>query len=228
MSRRSKVSLAIGVIVFLATMGIYAVIHPMIFPSAIVGLCFLLYAEVVFFGGFVLIDFWSRKSSKLMLWPGIGVPLSIYAVIVFISSFVFINAHTTNLQGFWILQIVLFVIAAAICLIVGSFSIGAKEKEEKVLNAERTVQYTIDQLLLIKEQTDKKADIDKLIDGLRFSDVSVAVDADVEICDAIAALQSIVQSTETDGDEFSRAVQSIEFLIKKRKLQANASKQGGI
>ena len=228
MSRRSKISFIIGGIVFLATIAIYAIIHPAAVPSAILGLAFLLYAEIVFFGGFVLIDFLSIKSSKLLLWPGIGVPLGIYAVVVFLSSLVFINAHTAAVQGFWVLQIVLLVIAAGICFISGSIAIGAKKRDEKTLESGRTVQHAVEQLLLIKEQTDEKAVLDKLIDGLRFSDTSVTVDADEEIGDAIAALQNLVQPAELGGDEYSKTVKSIEFLIQKRKLQTRVAKQGGM
>lgn len=228
MSKRSKISLMIGGVAFLATIAIYAIIHPIVSPSTILGLCFLVYAEIVLFGGSVLIDFWSRRSSKLLLWSGVGVSLGIYAVVVFISSLVLINAHTVTVQGFLVLQIVLFVIVAAICLTIGSFSVRAKKQDEKTLEAGRTVQYAIDRLMLIKEQTDQKADVDKLIDGLRFSDTSVIVDADVELSDAITALQSLVASEGTDGDEFSKTVQSIESLIKKRNMQTRASKQGSI
>lgn len=228
MSKRSKASLIIGGLVLLASIVIYAIIRPPVFPSTIVGLGFLLYSEVVLFGGFLLMDFCGMKSSKLLLWSGAGVSLGIYAFVVFISSLVFINAHTAAVQGFWVFQIVLLAAALVICFIIGSFSIGAKERDEKTLEAGRTVQYAIDQLTLVKEQTDKKTAVDKLIDGLRFSDTSVTVDADVEINDTIMDLQKLVQSEEMDEDGFLKTVQSIEFLIKKRNLQTRVSKQGSI
>ena len=62
----------------------------------------------------------------------------------------------------------LLVIAAGICFISGSIAIGAKKRDEKTLESGRTVQHAVEQLLLIKEQTDEKAVLDKLIDGLRF------------------------------------------------------------
>lgn len=228
MGRRSKILLITGGVVFLATIAIYSIIHPSVFPSTVLGLCFLIYAEIVFFGGLALIDFFSRKSSGLLLWSGAGVPIGIYAVVVFLSSLVFISTQTIAIQGFLVLQIVLLVIAAAICLVTGSLSIGAKKRDEKELEAGRTVQYAIDRLMLIREQTDKKADVDRLIDGLRFSDTSVTVDADAELGDAIAALQSPAAAEETGEDEFSKALQGIEFLIKRRNLQTRVSKQGGI
>ena len=228
MSRRSKISLIVGGIVLLATIAIYAVIRPTVFPSTIWGLCFLIYAEIVFFGGFVLVDLWSRKSSKILTWSGIGVPLSIYAAIVFVSSLVFMGTHTEVVQGFFVLQIILLVAAAVICIIIGSFSAGAKKRDESVLKAERTVQRAIDQLTLIREQTDKKAEIDKLIGGLRFSDTSATVDADADLRGAITALQSIVTAEKTSEDEFSSAIQNIELLIRKRNMQTRISKQGSI
>lgn len=228
MSKRSKISMIIGGIVSLASVVIYAIVRPSAFPSSILGLYFLLYSEIVLFGGFVLIDLLTNKTSNLLLWSGVGVPLGIYAVVVFISSLVFMAIHTIAVQNFLILQIVLFVLTAAICLIIGNFSARAKRQDEKTLEAERTVQYAIDQLTLIKERTDKKSDVNRLIEGLRSSDASVTVDSDVEISEAIDVLDNLIQSDDASEEEFSNAIKSIEFFIKKRNLQTRASKLGGI
>lgn len=228
MRERSKISLIIGGIILLASIVIYAIGRPPVSASSILGLCFLLYSEIVLFGGFALIDLRAKKSSKLLIWSGVGVSLGLYAFVVFISSLVFMAIHAIPVQSFLILQIVLLVVTAMVCLIIGSFSAGAKRRDEKTLEAGRTVQYAIDQLTLIKERTDKKSDINKLIEGLRFSDTSVTVDSDAEISDAIDVLDNLTRSDDVSEEDFSDAVKNIELFIKKRKLQTRVSKQGGI
>lgn len=228
MSRQSKISLSIGGIAFFATIAIYGIIRPTVFPSTTLGLCFLLYSEAVLFGGFTLIDRWSEKSSTLLTWSGIGVPVGIYGIVVFLSSLMFMGAHTAVVKGFLTLQIILLVAILTICLIIGSFSLRIRSEEGKIHEAGRTIQYAIDQLTQIKEQTDRKEDVDKLIEGLRFSDTSVTVDLDKKLSGAITTLRGLTASEDASKDEFSKAAQEIGILIKERSLQAKALKQGGI
>ena len=84
------------------------------------------------------------------------------------------------------------------------------------------------QLRLIKENSDCKDAIDKLIEGIKYSDTSIMVDADVEISDAITDLEQMVNSDEKNEATINSAIEKIEFLIKKRKLQTKNAKQGGI
>lgn len=228
MNKWSKVSLIIGAVVLIASITVFVIIHPVIAPSTILGLCFLLYSEVVLFGGFVLVDMLSARASKLLLWSGVGTSIGIYGAIVFISSLIFMVTKTAHVQTFLVLQIILLVIVLAICLIVGNFSVNVKEKDNKVLRAGASLQYILDQLMLIKERTIRKADIDRLTEAISYADTSVAVDADVEIADAIARLEEIVNTDDFDSEGFDKTVQNIEFLIKKRTLQARAAKQGSI
>lgn len=228
MRNRPKISLVLGSIVLVASIVIYIITPSTPFPSSILGFCFLLYSEMVLFGGFALIDLWPGKYSKLLLWSGVGVCFGLYAAAVFLSSLIFMIVHTIAIQSFLIVQIVLFIAAAAICLIIVNFSERAKRSEQKVLEAEYTVQHAIDQLILIREYADKKSDVDKLIEDLRFSDTSVTVDSDDEIIDAITSLKRIVQSDDPDEDAFSNAIEEIAFFIKKRGLQTRFAKQGGI
>lgn len=228
MNKRSKVTLIIGAIVFVSSIAVFAVIHPRVFPSTILGLCFLLYSEVVLFGGFVLVDMLSARASKLLLWSGVGTTIDVYGVIVFISSLIHMTTKTSLIQGFLILQIVLLVIVLAVCLIIWNFSLGMRRNDSKVLQVGATLQYILDQLVLIKEKTSNKAEIDRLIEAVQYSDTSVTVDADIEINDAITHLDDLTSADELDNAEFENTVQNIEFLIKKRNLQAKATKRGGV
>lgn len=228
MNRRSIIAIISGVIILAATFATFKLIDPEIYTSTKIGLGFLMYAEAVLFGGFALADTFGENASKPLVWSGIGIPVSLYAGIVFISSLIYMLVKTESTKGFLVLQVILFAAVLVICLIVGNISVSVKEKDSQVLRAVASLTYILDQLRLIREQVDEKAKIDKLIDDLRYSDVSVSVDADVELDGAVSVLQGIVGKGICSGDDFEKAVQSVEFLIKKRNFQARASKQGGI
>ena len=104
---------------------------------------------------------------------------------------------------------------------------GRFERDQKVFQADTMVNSFADELELIRELSTKKNEIDKLIEGIRYSDTSVMVDADVEINDAINHLEEIVRTESTDETEFDHTVKSIQFLIKKRNLQTRKETCGG-
>lgn len=228
MNGKSKISAILGVVVLVATIVIFAISRPVMFPATILGFCFLVYSEIVFFGDFILLEYLAKKSSEILTRVGVGIPIAIYAAVVFISSLIYMNIHILAFRGFLILQILLFVAVVIVAYIIGAFSSSARYKDAKVLQADLMVRGFAEELLLIKEQTEKKAEIDKLIESIRFSDTSVMVDADVELNDTISNLGNVVKAEEFDESEFDKAVKDIEFMIKKRNLQTKNAKQGGI
>lgn len=228
MSRKSKVSLTIGAVVMVATIAIFVAIHPMIFPSTILGLCFALYSEVVLFGGFVLVDMLSRRTSTLLSWSGVGVTVGIYGGIVFASSILLMLIRTTHVSWFAILQIVIFVVAFAVILVIASFSARTRERDSKTLLAGAMIQNFRDRLVLLAERTGDGSEMRRLAEELRYVDSSVSVDADVEIDRVISHWESIADTEEIDDEECGKAIKDLDFLIKKRNLQAKALKQGSI
>lgn len=228
MNGRAKISIIIGTIVLAATCMIFVIAGVGIYPSTVLGMLFLLYSEVVFFGGFVLVEYLADKSSQIMTRAGVGIPIEVYAVIVFLSSLIYINFLNSYTRVFLIFQVILLVIISVLVLVTANVSMTAKERDTEILQADLTIQGFIDRLVLIKELIDKKADIDKLIDEIRYSDKSATVDADKELNDAILDLENLVQTREFDMPEFEKQVKEIGVLITKRKQQVKNLKQGGI
>ncbi len=228
MNGRSKVSAIIGAVVMVATIVIFAISRPVIFPATILGFCFLLYSELVLFGGFIFVENLTKKWSEMLTRIGIGIPILIYAIVVFLTSLIYINIHISLVRGFIILQILLFVAVAIIIAIMIGFLISEKSKDIKVLQANSIIGSFADELRLIREQTDKKFEIDKLIESIKFTDTSIIVDADVELKNAISNLENIIKSEKVNEIIFEQEVKNIEFLIKKRNLQTKKVKQGSI
>ena len=201
-------------------------LHPALDRVVILGLCFMLYSEVAFFGGLALMDVWAERSGKHLHWSGVVVSLGVYAIGAFALSFLFVWVHTMPIHTFLMFQIVLFVVAVEACLILGGFSAVAKTWDEKTMVTGHAVQYATDRLELIREHTDQKAAVDKLIGALSRSDASITVDADGEISDAITKLHTLVEAKAPKKEDISKAVKKIESLIKKRNQQARAARQG--
>ncbi len=228
MNARVKISTIIGIVVVLATILIFAIAHPFIFPSTILGFVFLLYSEIIFFAGFAFVEYWAQKSSPIMTRAGIGVPIGIYAIAVFVSSIIYMNLHIILYRGFLVIQILMLVAVAAITLVMTLASKNRAVKDSKVLQADAMVRGFADELTLIRSKTDKKASIDKVIDAVKYSDTSVMVAVDAELNDAIEELKEIVCDAEFDERQFYKTVEAIEFLVKKRNVQTrNAKQQGG-
>lgn len=228
MNGRAKISIIIGTIVLVATCMIFVIAGVEIYPSTVLGMLFLLYSEAVFFGGFVIVEYLADKSSQIMTRTGVGIPVEVYAVIVFLSSLIYINFFDSYIRVFLIFQVILLVITAGIALVAANISKTTTERDKEILQADLKIQGFIDRLVLIKQLIDKKADIDKLIDEIKYSDKSAAVDADKELDGAILNLENLVQTKEFDMQEFNKQVNEIGILITKRKQQVKNLKQGGI
>lgn len=228
MNKKSKLSLVLGLIVILASVAIFSISRPLVMPSTIIGFVFLLFSEVVFFGGISLVEYLAGKSSGILTRAGVGLTIEIYAIVVFITSLVYMNMHLLFFRGFLILQILLIVFAIIIASILAAFSKSAYVKDSKVLNANAMCKNFESELLLIKEKVEDKDSIDKLIEGIKYSDTSSMCDADVEIDEKLKELNSIVASEELEENDFEKVVKDIDFLIKKRNLQIKNMKQGGI
>lgn len=228
MNRRIGITSIIGVVVIFATVAIYALVQPVVYPCTILGFSFLIYGELVLFGGYSIVEYLAGRSSQIMMRTGVGIPVASYALAVIVTSFVYMNSHSIFIRVFLILQIVMAALTAILVVIFVGISKGRYERDAKVLHADAMVHGFVDELELIRELSINKSEIDKLIEGIRYSDTSVMVDADVELNDEISRLEEIVRSEASDNTEFDRTVKNIQFLIKKRNLQTRNGKHGGI
>lgn len=228
MNSRTKISTIIGSAVLLATILIFVLVHPVIFPSTVLGLVFLLYSEIVFFGGMVLVEYWASKFSNIMTRAGMGITIGTYAIIVFITSIIYMCIHIIAYRGFLILQIFLLVCVVAICIVFAVASKNRARNDSKVLKTDAMIRNFVDDLELVREQTDKKASVDKLVEALKYSDSSTMVNTDVELDGAILELKNTVSVEKIDELKFDENINKIEFLIKKRNLQTRSEKRGGI
>jgi hypothetical protein len=228
MNSRTKISSIIGIVVLVATVLIYVIAEPVWYPCTGLGFGFMLYGEIILFAGIAVIEYWAQRSSGLMTRAGMGVAIEGYAILVIVSSFVYMTSQSYFVRGFLILQILLFVAAFVAAFVIANASKGRRERDTRVLQADATIKDFENRLILIRENTERKKDIDRLIDGVKYSDTSVNVDADVQLHDSIGNLENMIGSDTVSDEELTAVIDEIEFLIKKRNLQTRVAKQGGI
>lgn len=228
MNGRVKILTITGIVVMLATVLIFVFARPILFPGAILGVAFLLYSEIVFFGGLAFVERWSRRASGIIARAGMGITIGIYAIAVFFSSLIYMNLHFVLFRGFLILQTLLLACAATISVIFAAVSKSRFARDSKVLAADAMVRRFVDELTLIQDMSGSQAGVGKLVEAMKYSDASSVADADVEIEEVIAELKAAASAEERDEVKFNKNVEKIEFLIKKRNLQIRSAKQGGI
>ncbi len=228
MKNRVGVISIIGALILFITVVIFILSHPVIFPSTIIGFAFLLYSEIVFFGGGVLIEYFSAKSSGIITRVGLGMTIGIYAIIVFISSLIFMNLHLVYYSGFIIGQSLLFVCVITVGLVISVISRNRYLRDSKILKSKAMMRTVVDELNLIKEKSNNKALVDQLIESIKYSDTSSMTDIEFKIDEAIKQLKSIVSAVPIDDRQFSKEVETIDDLIKNRNIKLNQLKQGGL
>ncbi|MCR5254317.1 MAG: hypothetical protein K6D96_00165 [Acetatifactor sp.] len=225
---RLKTATTIGCVCILATIIIFALFHPVIRLSTIVAFIFMLYAEIVFFGGFLFVEILAKRTSGILSRAGVGVTIAGYSIVVFLSSLLYLLHGSFFVRRFLILQIFFFVVAFAIVAILASFANSAETSDCKILQADAMINNFITELSLIREKVKDKSLIDKLIESIRFSDSSVVVDCDIEIEEKISQLKKIVADEQIESEEYKKLIEEIEILIKKRNIQTKNMKQGGV
>lgn len=228
MNKKIKLSLTLGLIVIIATALVVTFARPIFSLTTIVSFFFLIYSEIVFFCGFILVEFLAEKYSKIIIRFELGLLFSIYSLIVFISSLIYMNTHILRMRGFMISQILLLVVMIIIALLIATFSKLVKTSDGRVLQANAMCKNFESELILIQEKAPDSINIHCLIEGIKYSDMSLMADADVEIDEKISTLKELVLSDKIVEETISNIVEEINFLIKKRNLQVKNKRQSGL
>lgn len=194
--------------------------------SEILGFGFMIYAELVVFGGLIAIECIANKNSQIMIRSGLGGTLTLYGIITFSIAFVYMCLKTDGVKFFLIIQILLFAVASALLIAFYVTSQSIKKSDDKILNAVARVSDMIDDLSLLKTQGRYGKQLDKLIEDLKYSDTSSSVDVDDEIEMKIAKLE--LEFAKEENSEIDGVIEEIAALIKKRKVQVRNKKIGGI
>lgn len=228
-NRRSRIFFYIGIIAVIGTVLIFALSgRGIILPHSWLGFLFLVYSEIIFFSGMIAIEHFADKSEKILLRIGCGSVIVIYSLLTFASSLVFTNLPIVNIRLFFMIQILLAVLAVIPLFIFIATSKSVKQVNDGTLSASSRMKHMTDRFMLLKANRQLENEINKLAEDLKFSDISVSVEADDEIEEALTKLEKACSKTDKDIEFITDLIEDTALKIKKRTIQVKSKKAGGL
>jgi hypothetical protein len=195
---------------------------------------FVIGAEIVLFGGLLLIESLSRFTSQVILRTVCGLTFGIGSLASIIVSCIYIGRDIDSLRGFYLWQLIIWVIAI-IVLTIGYFTASSvNDSDSKTMNAVMTVTLVVNQLTSLSEdnRNAKYAEqLKKIAEELRYSDTSSIVFSDELIQNTVARLElKLMQgsNTEETDREIKTLLNEIHVLINRRKQEVGLIKVGRI
>lgn len=229
MTRREKAFTISGILVLLVTILLFFIITQDRTTITWLGFLFLIVAEVIFFGGMLLIENIASRSSQIVIRSGVGATITIYTILSIVVSLVYMNLLRDSIVSLCVIQILLFSVAAILCVIFYTSGKGVKAKEDKVDESSAKIDAMINRIKLLKSNKEYNGDLEKVGENLRFSDTSTFVEVDKEIEDKIGELESaFLKDDENKDTEIKLLIKEISSLINKRKVQVKELKKGNI
>lgn len=195
--------------------------------SVYLGFGMIVFSEIILMCGLAGIEVFATKQAELLFRIGSGVTITIYSIMAFISSLIFIIRNTDIVQSFIVVQLILFVamVILLVAFYTASNSVGAKDN--KVLSSVSRIDNMVDSLQILKSNHKYGSRLYKLGENLKCTDISTTVDVDDEIEQKISEINS-----ELGKDKYSEKIDCIiketQVLIDKRKRQITNKKLGGI
>ncbi len=232
MNRRIKTISISGILVFLLTVFLFFMVIQERIMIKWIYFIFILLAEIILFGGLMLIEAYSTKTSQLIWRIGGGASILAYSVISIFISLIYMLVPLNYSNSFLILQAILLVIAAIAIIVFYTTGNSIKESDDKVLDSINRLNNIIDRLDLIRKDV-KNAEYSLLLrkayEELKYSDTSTFVPSDSELELQVVKLEvELMRDDENKNNLITGMIQDILMLISRRKLEVKNTKVGGI
>lgn len=117
MKLRGKVILISGLVVFIITNVFFFMLTKERSNITWLGYVFILFAEVDFFGGLVLIEFLANKNSQIIIRTGIGFTITAYMLLTIVVSLIYMIFSINRIASFLAIQLTIFAIAFILSVI---------------------------------------------------------------------------------------------------------------
>ncbi|WP_312495582.1 hypothetical protein [Anaerosporobacter sp.] len=234
MKNRNNAISIIGVTLVIFTVILFALLTEDRTRTMFICLGFIVGAEIVFFGGLLLIEYLSKTTSQIILRTVCGITLGVGSLASILVSCIYIGRNVDSLRGFYSWQLIIWVLAI-IGITIGYFTASSvKTSDTRTMNAVMTLTNIFDQLTSFSDDSrnTKYADqLKKIADELRYSDTSSLVPSDELIQNAVAKLEVVLvqEYGEDEKDsEINNLLSEILVLINRRKQEVKLTKVGGI
>lgn len=234
MKNRNNAISIIGATLVIFTAILFALLTEDRTRTMFICLGFIVGAEIVFFGGLLLIEYLSKTTSQIILRTVCGITLSIGSLASIIVSCIYMSRDVDSLRGFYSWQLIIWVLAIVV-LTIGYFTASSvNNSDSRTMNAVMTLAVVVDQLTTLSDDSrnTKYADqLKKIADELRYSDTSSLVPSDELIQNTVAKLEVVfVQEYGEDekDNEIKNLLSEMLVLISRRKQEVKLTKVGGI
>lgn len=225
--RRSFIFGVAGIITFLATIIIFVITDHGNNMSTYLGLAFLIYSEIILFGGFVTIEHLVSKGAQIVIRTGCGGIITIYSILVFFCSIVYMVMNTNAVVTFLIVQIIAAAAAIIGVLILAASSHTIKKNDADTTSSILALSDMISTLEIMKGNRKYGKKIGKLAEDLYFTDISSLVSVDKEIATYISKMEMSLAQDEY-AIEVEGYIEKVIELIRIRKIQLREKKMGGM
>jgi hypothetical protein len=232
MNKRGKTISISGIIMFVLTIFIFFMMTNDKVASTWISLFFLLFAEIILFGGFLMIEYLADKASQIVIRSGCGFVLIVYSIISIIVSMYYIISAKESVKILITIQIAALAIAGVLFAAFYTISVSIKERSDKVINATVRVNSVVDKLKILSQDVNNakyKKQLSKIAEDLRFTDTSTLVSCDDEINRKLVSLELVLLKEAGSKDsEVYELLEDMLMLINKREIEVKNSKIGGV
>lgn len=234
MNRRSKAILLSGLIVIAATIFITLLCINEWSDLKKYAFSAIIWSEIVFFGGFIFVEWASKRTEQIIIRSGLYTLISAYAAINIIFSIIFsiitIAFFDKAVTLFMVVEAILFSIAAVVSIILFVLSRSLYRLNEQTMKSVENVESMAERLNKLSENPNYERFSDtlkKLSQDLRFTDVSVNCLKDDEINNIISDIE-FENLDEKSDEKIEDFLIRLKSLINQRKVFIETSKKGRI
>lgn len=234
MKNRNNAISIIGVILVIFTGILFALLTEDRTTSMFICLGFIVGAEIVFFGGLLIIEYLSRTTSQIILRTVCGITLGVCSLASVLVSCVYMGRDVDSLRWFYSWQLIIWVLAIVV-ITIGYFTASSvKTSDTKTMKTVVTLTNVANLLTSLSDDsrnTKYAEQLKKIADELRYSDTSSFVPSDELIQNAVAKLEFVLvqEYGEDEKDsEIKNLLSEMSILINRRKQEVKLTKVGGI
>jgi hypothetical protein len=232
MNKRSNTLLISGLLIILLTIFIFFIATENRITITWLCFVFMLLAELILFGTFILVEYYSSKTSQIVLRSGCTFTALAYSMLSILISIIYLISDNEKVKLYLVLQFILLAITLILLMIFFTTANSVKLNNDKTIYSCSKINSIVDKITLINnnnQNTKYKKPIFKILEELKYSDTStsVAIDDDIEL--KIIKLEVALLNDNANKDiELNNLFEEILLLINKRKLEVKNMKLGGI
>lgn len=229
-SRRTVPTAIIGLIVIAVTLLIFFTAVTERHAIQWVSLLFIIFAELITTGGFILIDEYAKNTSGVMLRAGTYSLLFIYFIATTAVSIMYMSGVGGSVKWLVMIEFIILALTVAIMVPIFASSKTINEKNRSVLQSAAMLKQLGDSVMLLKNAKNSKytAQLEKIYDAIRYCDNSVYVPSDDLIAVKINELEEVLGADAGEDERVNAMTDEILLLAKKRASEARGIQSEGL